>query len=375
MMKQFKPRESLTWAEIDLSALSYNVNLVKKTVSSREIIPVIKANAYGHGAVPLALYLMKKHSIRMFGLARVSEGVRLREQGIKGASLIILGGFFRGEIDAIIEYGLEPSVFSVEEARALNAAALKRKIKIDVHAKINTGMNRLGVRPADAYSLFGNLRGMQGLNLRSVYTHFANSDVAGAGDFSTQKQADELKTVREIAGAGVMFHAANSAAVAKYPFSYFDAVRPGIMLYGSYGDKAIKNIMKVKPVMTLKSRVIHTANLEAGGAVSYGATYRAKKNEKIAVVGIGYADGFMRSLSNKWYVLINGREAPVLGRVCMDMIVVRLSKDVKVGDEALIFGGDKSGSIDAEDMAAAAGTISYEVFTGVSDRVVRVYKY
>jgi alanine racemase len=373
-MKQFKAKESLTWAEIDLPALSYNISRIKKSVSDREIIPVIKANAYGHGMLPFAKHLIKKHGIKRFGLARVSEGVRLREQGIKNAGLIILGGFFRGEIEGIIDYNLEPSVFSLEEARALNAAALKRKIKINVHAKINTGMNRLGVKPVDANVFFGGLRSQTALNLKTVYTHFANSDVPGTGDYSTEKQADALKTLREIAGPGIVFHAANSAAIVKYPFSYFDAVRPGIMLYGSCGDKALKQTMNVKPVMTLKSRVIHTASLEAGEAVSYGATYRARKKEKIAVVGIGYADGFMRSLSSKWYVLINGKEAPVLGRVCMDMIIVRLAKDAKVGDEVLVFGKDKTGAIDVEDMAAAAGTISYEIFTGISERVVRVYK-
>lgn len=373
-MKQFKAGESLTWAELDLSALSYNINQIKKTISGREIIPVIKANAYGHGVVPFANHLIKKHGIKMFGLARVNEGVRLREQGVKNAALIILGGFFRGEIDAIIEYNLEPSVYSIEEARSLNAAALKSGKTVNVHAKINTGMNRLGIKPDAAYAFFGGLKGLAALKLKSVYTHFANSDVAGAGDFATEKQVDLFKPVREIAGEGVLFHAANSAAIAKYPHSYLDGVRPGIMLYGSYGDKAIKKVLNVKPVMALKSRVIHTASLEAGEAVSYGGTYRARKKEKIAVIGIGYADGFMRSLSNKWYVKINGTDAPVLGRVCMDMIMVRLSKEAKVGDEVLVFGRDKAGSIDVEDMAAAAGTISYEIFTGISERVVRVYK-
>jgi alanine racemase len=324
--------------------------------------------------IPVAGHLVQKHKIKMLGLARVNEGAELREAGIKNASLIILGGFFKGEIDAIIKYRLEPSVFSVEEAKALNAAALKSRKKIDVHLKINSGMNRLGIRPGEAYSFFGSLRGMTALNLKSVYTHFANSDHGIIGDYSTQKQTENFRAIQELAGRGVIYHAANSAAIARYPYTYFDAVRPGIMIYGSYGDKSLKKNINVKPVMTLKSRIIHTAWLEAGEAVSYGSLYRARKREKIAVVGIGYGDGFRRELTSKWYVLINGVEAPVLGRVCMDMIIVRLVREAKIGDEALIFGRDKTGAIDVEDMAAAANTISYEIFTGITERVVRIYK-
>ncbi len=373
-MKQFRARESLTWAEIDLTALSYNISRIQKAVGARGIIPVIKANAYGHGMIPVARHLVQKHKIKTLGLARVNEGVELCEAGVKNTSLIILGGFFKGETDAIVKYGLEPSVFSVEEAKALNAAALKNKKKINVHLKLNTGMNRLGIRPGEEYSFFGSLRGMAALNLKSVYTHFANSDSESIGDYSTQKQVENFRLIRELAGKNVLYHAANSAAIAKYPYAYFDAVRPGIMIYGSYGDKNLKKNINVKPVMTLKSRVIHTAWLEAGEAVSYGSLYRARKRERIAVVGIGYGDGFRRCLTSKWYVLINGVEAPVIGRVCMDMIVVRLAREAKIGDEALIFGRDKSGSIDVENMAAAADTISYEIFTGISERVARIYK-
>jgi alanine racemase len=373
-MKRSKSGACLTWAEVDLSALSYNMDRIKKAVGDREIIPVVKANAYGHGVVPFAAYLVKKHRIKMLGVARVNEGAQLVDAGIKGVSIIILGGFFKGEIDEIMKYGLEPSVFSVDEARALNAAAVKAKKSVNVHLKVNTGMNRLGIRPEDSYSFFGNLRGMTALNLKSVYTHFANADMEGTGDFSTQKQVENFSLMRELAGKKVFYHAANSAAIAKYPAAYLDAVRPGIMLYGSYADRSIKNYMDVKTVMTLKSRVIHTAWLEAGEAVSYGSTYRARKRERIAVIGIGYGDGFPRELSNKWYVMINGRQAPVLGRVCMDMIVVRPAKEVSIGDEVLVFGRDKTGAIEVEDMAAAAGTISYEIFTGIAERVVRIYK-
>lgn len=373
-MKRFKAEESTTWAEIDTAALAYNFGQVRKAVGAREIIPVIKANAYGHGITALASYLTGKLKVKMLGVARVNEAVPLRESGIKRASIMILGGFFRGEIGAIVEYGLEPSVFSVDEARALSAAACRRRTRIKVHLKVNTGMNRLGIRPADAYSFLGNLRGMPGLELKSVYTHFANADAGDAGDYSTEKQASAFSGMRELAGKGVMLHAANSAAIAKYPYSYYDAVRPGIMLYGSYADRGLKKYINVKPVMTLKSRVIHTAWLEAGEAASYGGLYRARKRERIAVIGIGYGDGFRRELSSKWYVKLGGREASILGRVCMDMIIVRAPVSAKIGDEALIFGRDKSGSIDVEDMAAAANTISYEIFTGITERVVRVYK-
>jgi alanine racemase len=371
-MSQYKYSQLTTWAEIDLKALEYNFNQVKKICRGKEIIPVIKANAYGHGIFQIASFFENNLNVTKLGVARVNEGVCLRKKGIK-SSIIILGGFFKGEIDLIIKYDLEPSIFSFEETNLLNYLAYKHKKHIDVHLKINTGMNRLGIRPEQTQSFLTNLGDMNNLKLKSIYTHLSFADSEKDGERLTSMQIKKFMPIKNISG-GVIMHAANSAAIAKFPFTYFDAVRPGIMLYGSYADKNIKKHLYVKPVMTLKSRIINLLWLKKGDRVSYGGLYKASKKERIAVVGIGYGDGFRRELSGKWYVKIRGEKCPVVGRVCMDMIMVKIKKNYKIGDEVLVFGRDEYGSIDVEDVAQACKTISYEIFTGISDRVIRIYR-
>jgi len=360
-------------AEIDMAALRHNFLQIRKKAGKSEIIPVIKANAYGHGAVEFCKFLSSELEVNNFGVARVAEGVHIRLSGINGVSLIVLGGFFKGETADIIKYSLEPSVFSKAELKYLNAQAQSAGKIIPVHLKINTGMNRLGIKPEESRDFIKYIGSLKNIILRSVYTHFANADMDR--ETFTLAQAEKLAAVKAHAPAGIFFHAANSAAVAKYSFVSFDAVRPGIVLYGSFADKKMKKLLNLKPVMTLKSRVINTLTLERGEGVSYAGLYRAPKKENIAVVSIGYGDGFRRELSNKWYVMINGKKAPVIGRVCMDLIAVKPAGKVRIGDEVLIFGKDKKGEIPVEDMASAAGTISYEIFTGITDRVKRVYKY
>jgi alanine racemase len=361
----------LTWAEIDLSALRHNITAIRKKVSGREIIPVIKADAYGHGSVELCKYLSGTLEIENFGVARVVEGVTLRREGLKGVSLIILSGFFKGEINDIIKYSLEPSVFSVHELKILNAAASAANTVISVHLKVNTGMNRLGIRPCEARGFFSLISKLKNIRLRSVYTHFADSDLEN--DPMTLKQSALLASIKKYAPTGVFFHAASSAAAVRYPETYFDAVRPGIAIYGALDGVFLRKMIKLKPVMTMKARVINILTLEKGESVSYAGLYRAKKRETIAVVAIGYGDGFPRSLTNKWHVMINGKKSPVIGRVCMDLTAVKPPAGTKIGDEVLIFGEDRKGAIKVEDMAKAAGTISYEIFTGITGRVKRIY--
>ncbi|HPI04234.1 MAG TPA: alanine racemase, partial [Candidatus Goldiibacteriota bacterium] len=279
--------------------------------------------------------------------------------------------FYKEEIPEIIHYGLEPSIYNMGLLRLLSAKAESAKKIIKVHLKINTGMNRLGIRPQKAPEFINFIKKARYLKLESVYTHFADADMAS--DKRTKKQSDELLSLKEAAGAGVFFHAANSAAILKYPFSHFDAVRPGIMMYGSYCEK--KHAEALLPVMTLKSRVAHTMALNPGDKVSYGGRYTARKKEHAAVVSIGYGDGYLRSLSGRGEVMINGKRCPVLGTVCMDLIVVKTDKNVKPGDTALIFGKDGKNIMPIEKMADDAGTIAYEILTGISDRVKRIYRY
>lgn len=373
MAAQSKTSGLMVWAEIDMASLCHNFNQIKKKAGKSDVIPVIKANAYGHGAVEFCRFLSAELEVNNFGIARVAEGVHIRHAGINGVSLIVLGGFFKGETADIIKYSLEPSVFAKDELKYLNKqAALAGKV-ISVHLKINTGMNRLGIKPEQVEDFIKFIATLKNIRLRSIYTHFANADTNH--ETFTRIQAERFAAIKTHAPAGIFFHAANSAAVAKYDFVTFDAVRPGIALYGSFADKKINKLLNLKPVMTLKSRVINTLVLEKGEGVSYAGLYRAPKKENIAIVSMGYGDGFRRELSNKWYVMINGKKAPVIGRVCMDLIAVKPSGKVKIGDEVLIFGKSGKSIIPVEDMAAAAKTISYEIFTGITDRVKRVYKY
>lgn len=360
------------WAEIDLKALAHNFNIVKKKVKNCKIIPVIKANAYGHGIREIAQFFVRELKIKNLGIARVNEGVFLRKSGIKDASLIILGGFVKEEVDEIIKYNLEPAVFSNDEIIKLGEKARECNKKINVHLKINTGMNRLGVKPEDIIHTVNLIKKFSALKIKSIYSHLADADLKK--ESFTEKQYKLFLNIKNNL-KGEFFHLANSAAILKYPFTYFDAVRPGIMLYGSLMDRNLKLKYGLKPVMTLKSRVLNINQLKKGDRVSYGGIYKASKKEKIAIIGIGYGDGLRRELSNDWYVLIKGKKAKIVGRICMDLTAIKVSSDVKIGDEVLIFGKDNYGEIAVEDMALKLKTISYEIFTGITERVPRIFKY
>jgi alanine racemase len=369
MVKQ--PQDSCAaWAEINLKALAGNFLAAKKMSGNSDVIPVVKADAYGHGAAEVSSCLIDKFGVKNLGVARVNEGASLVNSGIS-AGIIILGGFFKGEIPEIIRYELEPSVFSIPELILLNNSAKAAKKTIKVHLKINTGMNRLGVMPQDVPDFVRTLNTLSNIKLSSVYTHFAFAD--SCDKFETGKQASILNLIRPLVPAGVFFHAANSAAVKKFPSARFDAVRPGIMLYGSFADASLLRNSGVKPVMTLKGRIAQVTHIKAGDTVSYGGLYKAKKKETIAVVSIGYGDGYVRCLTQNARVIVNGRTAPVIGRVCMDLVMIKLNGPAKNGDEVLLFGESGKDRIPVEELAEKAGTISYEIFTGIAPRVKRIY--
>ncbi|MCE5299606.1 MAG: alanine racemase [Spirochaetia bacterium] len=367
---EIKPAAT-TWAEIDLSAFKHNFLSVKKHARGAEIIPVIKANAYGHGAAVLARFLTRIPGVKNVCVVRTGEGVELRKAGIKELNIIVLGGFIAEETADIIKYRLEPSVFTPEEIAWLNKAAQKAGVTIAVHLKVNTGMNRLGIKPAEAPLFFEFLSRMPNLKLKSVYTHFAKAD--GASPEFTMNQAGAFEAVRAMTPRGVMFHAAASSAIARYGSVLYDGVRPGIALYGSASDAFTIKKLGLRPVMSLKARVMNVIELKPGDEVSYGGLYRAKKKERIAIIAAGYGDGFRRELTNRWSVIINGRKCPVAGRICMDMTPVRVDAGVSIGDTALIFGSDGKNRLPVEEMAKKCGTISYEIFTGITERVKRIY--
>ena len=365
-----------TWAEISLGALKSNFKALQKLAKGSEVLPVVKANAYGHGLVPVAQALVSAGA-KFLAVAFVQEGVVLRKAGVK-VPVLVLSPTLPAEIPVLLKNKLIPQVSSVAGAQALSKTARKAKIKtVAVHVKIDTGMGRVGVKAANAMKEIEAIRRVPGIQVTGVYTHLATADWSDPkyawGQITRFRQAlEKIKGPHKVPGT----HLANSAAlITYYPQSKGTWVRPGIALYGVYPSPTMKNRVKLTPVMQVKTRVIHTKTLEKGESVSYGRTYTAKKRIKVATLAMGYADGLLRSLSNKGSCLIKGRKVPLIGTVCMDMTMADVSKvpGIRVGDVATFFGRDGKAVLPVEEQAARAGTISYELLCAVGERVPRVY--
>ena len=358
-----------TWVEINSESLKSNLNTVRNLINeSVSILAVVKADAYGHGACEVSKILTGS-GVNMLGVATTEEGIELREAGIR-EKIVILGGIMEEDIDSVLHYDLTPTVYHLKLLEFLNNSSKKSDKVYNYHLKIDTGMNRLGIMPdqIDKYiSCIGNL---SNLKLEGVFTHLASAENVES-DY-TQKQIDRFTlTLDNIRSRNLVpdyFHMANSAAIQNFPDSHGNLVRPGIMIYGA----GSQNGNKLQPVMKLKSRIIQIKKHPPGRHISYGGTYVTEKNSVIATLPIGYADGYLRTLSNKAFVSIRGKRAPVVGRVCMDFIMVDVTdiEDVKVGDEVTLFGDN---IVSIEDVASWADTISYEIMTLVGKRVHKVF--
>lgn len=365
-----------TRAYIDLKALEHNyLELRKRTDPGAAMMAVVKANAYGHGAREAA-GVFEALGCASFGVAIIEEGAQLRQSGIKG-QIIVLGGLFPDQADDMLEFGLTPVVFDIMVARALNEAARSRGQVLGMHVKIDTGMGRLGIQPSDIASFFGELKGMENLRVSSLLSHFAESE-AQDKSFSRGQLSEFLKAVEEIKGLNIdpgVLEMANSAALVGMKEARLDMARPGIMLYGSYPAENLRDEIKLRPVMQLKTRILHLKEVPAGFTVSYGRRFTTNRPSVIATLPIGYADGVPRRLGNSGEVLIGGRRVPIAGTVCMDLIMVDVTDvpGAKQGDEAVLIGSQGKETITAEEVALKAGTISYEIFCGISARVPRVY--
>jgi alanine racemase len=328
----------------------------------------VKADAYGHGSVAVSRALIESGS-RMLGVATVEEALEIRESGIK-APIVILGGIQPDEVETVVKNDLTPSLFSLSPARAINKHAQKVNKRVGFHLKVDTGMNRLGVGSNDICDFLENLTDLRNLEMEGVFTHFANADGDLVGP--TIKQIGDFNLILSLinqAGFHPMYiHSANSAAIQRFPESHMNLVRPGIMLYGAGRFRGLE----LRPVMRLKTRIIQVKRIPEGTPVSYGGTFVASRPTIIATLPIGYADGYMRRLSNRAVVSIKGLTAPVAGTVCMDLTMIDVTgvRDAKVGDEVVVFGDER---VSAEDVAMWANTISYEVFSIIGKRVPRVY--
>ena len=368
-----------TRAIIHLNRFLENFHAVKVRIGQRRICVPVKADAYGHGALQIAKTSMEAGA-SCLGVATVDEGTELRRGGIK-APILLFSQPHPQEIPAIIEADLTPFVSDSWFADALNKLAVAEKIKLPVHLKIDTGMGRIGCSVEEALDLARHIKACSGLELAGTATHFAVSDSADERDIAYTKTqlARFREAVDSIQSAGIdpgVVHAANSGAVILHPDAWLDMVRPGILLYGyktAKENEAALEPLRVKPVMELRSTVVLIKKIKKGESVSYGRVWNAGQDTNIAVLPIGYADGLPCLASGKWQVIIGGNVYPLAGRFSMDQCCADLGPDTDVRrwDEAVIFGGPAG---DAAALAAAAGTIPYEITCNISKRVPRVYE-
>jgi len=365
-----------THAVIDLGALVHNLRALRSLCApSVEVIGVVKADAYGHGAVEIGRALAGE-GVRRLAVAIVEEAIALREAGVPG-SILVLGAFSSGGAEEIAARGFEAVVSDMAFAERLSGAAHALGRTVGVHLKFDTGMGRFGFMPANAVETTQRILALPGLNVVGAMTHFAASDEAAHVKF-TREQIRCLTTIRDrLREAGItipLWHAANSAGILGYPEAHLDAVRPGIALYGGVPKYPSPCPVALKQVMTLKTFIAQVRELPAGHTVSYGRTFRTQRPSRFAVLAIGYADGYNRPLSNKGEVLIRGRRAPVTGRVCMDTTVVDVTgiPEARPGDEVVLCGSQGGETISVDDMATALGTIPHTVMTGITARVPRV---
>jgi alanine racemase len=364
-----------TAARIDLAALEHNFREVVRRADGRKVLVVVKARAYGHGAVPVARRLLELGA-DMLGVAIVEEGRELREAGID-APILVMGPLFPGQAEAVAALRLTPAVFSLPFARALSQAARERGTRVAVHVKIDTGMGRIGISPEIAPDFISDLQRLGNIDVEGLMTHFADADLRDKAFASKQMDRFE-ELLRKLDERGTVIplrHAANSAAVLDFHRALFTMVRPGLMLYGYNPLEACMNDRELKPVLALVTRIAFLKIVPAGVPISYGRTFTTRRESVIATLPIGYADGFGRGLSNKGEALVRGVRAPIVGRVCMDMCMIDATcvPGVREGDEAVLIGSQGNERITADELAEKTGTISYEVLCGISGRVPRLY--
>ena len=365
-----------TLAIVDRAAIKSNYFELKKNIAKDvEMLAVVKANAYGHGAVEVAKTL-EHAGCNFFAVAMCEEGVELREAGVKSA-VIILGGIYPNQIRDVIEYDLTPVIFDIETARIIDNLADKTGKRIKVHIKIDTGMGRLGLLSYQVSPFFKTIKGLANLEVDGILSHFAEADEEDK-EFSTEQLNLFLRIIKAVHDIGFnprLIHIANSAAIVKHADSHFNLVRPGIMLYGAYPAGRMIEKIDLKPALRLVTQIVHIKQAPKGFSVSYGRKYITKKDSIVAAIPIGYGDGYPRSLSNKGEVLIRGQRAKVAGAICMDITMLDVThiKGVEQGDEAVLIGKQGNDEITADEVAEKAGTISYEILCGITSRVPRIY--
>ena len=368
-----------TWAEISLPNLIHNYRTVKKYLRDQaHLMAVVKANAYGHGAVECARVLEHEAQADWFGVALIEEGIELREAGIT-KPILCLAGFWHGQAEAVIAYDLTPVIHRIDQAEELNAQAQKINRIINCHVKVDTGLGRLGVPFSEFTEFLQALKQCTNLNIDGLLTHFAEADEVDSTYTNTQIQTYEaaLKTMRELGFNPTYQHLSNSAGIHSHPNAWGNLARAGATLYGFTRDVIAPQpeAFKVKPVMSLHSKIVHLKTVSAGTPLGYGRTYLTNRESRIATLPIGYADGLRRAHSNCGQVILRGKFVPIVGRISMDLTILDVTNvpAVELDDEVILLGEQNGLSISAEDLAEQIDTISYEIACSVTHRVPRVY--
>ncbi len=369
-----------TWAEVNLSVLEHNyIALSEMLPRACRFMGVVKADAYGHGAVPVAKRL-EALGADYLGVACLDEAIELRAAGLR-IPILILGYTPSVYAAELLRHDITQTVFDISGAAALSRAAKDAGKKLKVHIKIDTGMSRLGIFCGDEDSgsvaeQAARICAMDGLFCEGIFTHFSAADTDE--EFTMLQLGRFLSLLDVLNKRGIHFairHCANSAAVLNYPCTHMDMVRPGIALYGHYPVEGMEPLCSLMPVMELKTRIADVKALPAGASVSYGRTHILHRDSRLAVLPVGYADGFSRLFSDKLEVLIHGKKARLAGRVCMDLCMADVTDipNVKQGDVAVLYGSDGGATQSIEVGAGLAGTISYELLCSVSQRIPRIY--
>lgn len=366
-----------TIAEVDLAAIRHNIRQIRNLLSPEtRILAIVKANAYGHGALKVSAAALAAGADGL-GVAIPEEGAELREGGFT-VPILVLGLILPEQASLVVDHDLIPAISTFDAARALAEAAHCKGRRARVMVKIDTGMGRVGLKPQDALPFIQSLQAMEGLEFQGIFTHLATADAADKSFANFQLESFSA-LVRDLKQAGYSppwVSAANSATIIDLPHGHFNMVRPGIILYGLHPSREMHRTLDVRRAMALKTKIVYLKEVPPGTKVGYGSTYVTRQRTFLATLPVGYADGYSRHLSNKGSVLIGGRRCPVVGRVCMDQIMVDLgpTTNAQIGDEAVLFGQQKGSEITVDELAELAGTINYELVCAVSSRVPRVYR-
>lgn len=363
-----------TNVEVNLDLLKSNYTAIKKHVGNTKVMPILKANAYGHGLAEIAKFLEKLNA-EYLGVAVLEEGILLREEGIK-IPILVLGGILGNQIPHFLKHDLTITASSIDKLIQIDQAAEELKVKAKVHLKIDTGMERIGVHYYSAGKFLEEAVKFKNILLEGIYSHFANSD---SNDLTYTKL--QLERFNEVLSffekRSLPFplrHISNSGGILQLPEANLDMVRPGIMLFGVYPSVKIKRTIFIKPVLTWKSRVVFFKVIKPGHPIGYGSAWQTDHDIRAVTVPVGYGDGYFRSMSGKAEVIIKGKRYPVVGTISMDQIVVNIENNSAYnGDEVILVGEDNENSLTCEELAEWAGTIPYEILTNINTRVPRVY--